>query len=181
MDEHHDNDEVRDDAGRGEDAPPLGEREWRVLLAAAGHSAFPCRDRAILSLFWHFGATVRQVTGLRAADVDLPAGTLAWPSGGGASLPLEVTRTLQTYVSLERPRHAATLFCGRGQRALTARDVDRCFRRLARVSGIRADPLSLRRAALYRLLRAAPLQALTLRPVRPPERDAARVSGREGL
>lgn len=181
MDEHHDGDEARDAEGQGEDAPPLGEREWRVLLAAAGHSAFPCRDRAILSLFWHFGATVRQVTGLRAADVDLSGGVLMWPGGGGASLPLEVAGTLQTYCSLERPRQAATLFCGRGRRALTAGDVDRCFRRVARVSGIRADPLSLRRAALYRLLRAAPLQALTLRPVRPPERDAARVGGREGL
>jgi len=153
----------------------IGNREWQRLLGAAAHTRYPCRDRSLLHLFWHLGATVRQVSALEVDSVDLRTGALVWPDGRESRIPAEALQVLNAYVSLERDRRCPRLFSGRHGRPLTPADIDRCFRCLSRFSGLRVDPLTLRRSALLRLLLAAPLRALALRPDRgaAPERLAA--------
>lgn len=148
------------------DAEPIGEREWRLLVGAAAHGRFPCRDRALLHLFWDHGATPRQVLELEAGHVDFLAGTLRWPDGGRARLAPETRTLLAAYVSMERHPRCPKLFGGRHGLPLRPADLDRLFRRVSALAGVQADPRSLHRAALLRLLRAAPLLALTLRPRR---------------
>ena len=159
------------------DAELLGEHEWKRLLAAAAHTRYPCRDRSLLHLFWQFGATVRQVVALETAQVNFLTGRLSWPDGRESRLTPEAAHLLTTYVSIERDPRCPKLFCGRHDRPLTPGDVDRLFRHLSALAGVRVDPLSLRRSALFRLLRAAPLKALALKPEKAvavePERSAS--------
>ena len=146
----------------------LGERDFQRLLQAAAHSAGPCRDRALLHLFWHFGATVRQVTTLEVAHVNFLTGRIQWAGAPEGVLPPEALHALTAYVSLERDPHCPKLFAGRHGRPLTPAEVGRMFERLSGYSGVAVDPPGLRRAALFRLIRAQPLRALcTVRGARP--------------
>ncbi len=153
----------------------IGEAEWRRLLAAAAHNRFPCRDRSLLHLFWTFGATVRQVLDLEPDHVGLLSGRLSWPDGREAVLTPEALRTLTAYMSLERHPRCPRLFCGPHGRPLSPGDIDRLFRRLSWSAGFPVDPRLLRRSALLRLLRAAPLRAFAMRPDRgaPPSSETA--------
>jgi|GEM_PF-4631483 len=144
----------------------IGEREWKRLMTAAAHSRFPCRDRSLLHLFWNFGATVRQVLALEPGHVSFLTGRLSWPDGRESRIPAEALHTLTAYVSMERHPRCPKLFCGRHGLPLSPVDVDRLFRHLSSMAGFRVDPLTLRRSALLRLLQAAPLHALALRPER---------------
>jgi integrase len=141
----------------------LGEQEFQRLLEAAAHSRYPCRDRALLHLFWDCGATVRQVVALEVGDVNFLNGRLQLQDGAReVRLPPDLLHLLTTYVSLERDPRCPTLFGGRNGRRLGPAQVGRLCRRLAAQTGIAVDPLMLRRAALARMLRVQPLLALGL-------------------
>jgi integrase len=146
---------------RAPEAGILGPAEFQRLLQAAAHSPLPCRDRAILCLFWDLAPGVHELLRLRPGDVDLQAGRLLRPDGRRCALGRETTRLLAAYASLERDRRCPRLFSGRHGRPLRAADLDRLCRRLERHTGVAVDPLRLRRAALARLLRADPLPLLS--------------------
>jgi len=138
----------------------LAAPEFQRLMQAAAHGAYPCRDRAILQIIWESGATVREVLALEPGDVDFLSGSVRWADGRRCGLAAEALRVLTTYVSLERDCRCPRLFAGRHGRPLRTCDVGRLFQRLARQTGIAVDPLALRRAAVARLLRERPIEAL---------------------
>ncbi len=152
------------------ESPPLAtplpeDTDWPRLLRGAADSACPCRDRAILHLIWWLALTAQDVVALRLQDVDLVAGTIRWGQGRSGLLPADALAALTAYVSTERARHGAALFCDRHGRPLGPAAIARIFTRLRRTTGVAVDPHTLRLAALYRLLRRDPLRALTaLRP-----------------
>lgn len=144
------------------------ERDFQRLLQAASHSACPCRDRALLQLCWHFGATVRQITALEVGHINFLTGRIQWADAPEGLLPPEALHALTAYVSLERDPRCPKLFAGRHGRPLSPAQVARMFERLSAYSGVAVDPPGLRRAALYRLIRDHPLRALcALRGSRP--------------
>ncbi len=142
---------------------PLGQGDWQQLWLAAGHSPYPCRDRALLQLFWHLGPTVVAALALRLDQIDFATSRIcATGTGGdGIAMPPEVLRALTTYVSLERPaKCGSTLFVGRHGRPLRPAAVDRAFRAMSAAGGVTADPRRLRRQALLRQLLARPVATL---------------------
>lgn len=159
----------------------LGERDFQRLLQVAAHSPSPCRDRALLHLFWQFGATVRQATALEVGHVNFLTGRVQWPDAPEGLLPPEALHALTAYVSLERDPRCPKLFAGRHGRPLSPGQIGRMFQRLSAYSGVAVDPPSLRRAALYRLIQADPLRALcAVRGARPAggQRPAEHVAAR---
>jgi integrase len=160
------------------DSPLLERSDFDRLLQAAAHSPFPCRDRAILRLFWELAPGVHELLQLRPEDVDPVGGRLSRPDGRTSTLPRETARLLSTYASMERDPHCPRLFAGRHGRPLSPGDLDRLFRALGRQTGIPVDPVRLRRAALAHLLRCDPLPVVSAwrRAAGPQERAAARCS-----
>jgi integrase len=130
--------------------------EFERLLQAAAHSALPCRDRAILRLIWEAGLRPREVTLLEPDDIDFPAGAVTRGDGRRVAVSRETVHLLTAYASIERDGRCPRLFSGRHGRPLRAADLDRLFRWLSRQSGVPADPLGVRRAAMLRALRAEP-------------------------
>ncbi|MBX6350637.1 MAG: tyrosine-type recombinase/integrase [Clostridia bacterium] len=149
---------------RGRDGALLGPREKDRLLAAAGRSATPYRDRALLQVFLAFGPSVRDVLALEVGHVNFPAARLRWPRGGdGArevSLPPDLLADLVKYVALERNPRSPALFTTRLGHPLGRQQVDRLFRRLARESGIAVTPGLLRRESFVRKLEEQPAAAV---------------------
>jgi integrase len=132
------------------------EAELERLCRAAAHSPFPCRDRAVLHMFWCLGLTVPELLLLRAEDVDCRSGRVRWGAGREGVLPAEALWALTVYMRMERPPGSLRLFAdGRGQ-PLTRPALARIFCRLARASGLRGSPQALRLAALWRAFRADP-------------------------
>jgi integrase len=142
--------------------PWLSPTDFDKLLQAADRSGHPYRDRALLHLFWHFGPSPRQVLALTLQDVNFLAGRLRWPRGGEQPLPPEVLQALTSYISFERDARCPRLFSGRRGRPLTAVQLDAFFRRLRALSGVAVTPRILRMCALYRMLRANPVRAMTV-------------------
>ena len=143
-------------------APSLLEAsDFDRLLQAAAHSPFPCRDRAILHLFWELAPGVHELLRLRPGDVDSVNGRLTRPDGRACALRRETARLLSAYASMERDPRCPRLFAGRHGRPLGPADLDRLFRTLGRQTGIPVDPVRLRRSALAHLLRSDPLAAVS--------------------
>lgn len=140
----------------------LDEGDYLALVRAAAHSASPCRDRALVHLFWHFAPTVRWVTGLQLSDFLPEDGELTWMDGRRVAPPPACLSALSTYLRVERTarKGVSHLFCGRHGLPLRAGDVDVFFRRLSTTAGVPVDPVALRRAAFDRALRQAPAGAL---------------------
>ena len=149
-------------------AEPLPEeKDWARLLCTAADSPYPCRDRAILHLFWWLALTVHDVLALRAEDVDFLCGRIRWGEGRQGLLPPEALRVLAAYASMERDPRCTRLFGGRHGRPLSRAQIASLFARLSAASGVPVSPHALRMAAIYRLLRGNPLHAFTtLRPHR---------------
>jgi site-specific recombinase XerD len=94
--------------------PDIKPDQWAAILATTdtrSRWAFRARrDRAILLMLWTTGARLSEVAGLRLTDLDLPSGSFVVHGKGGKDrqLPLlqEAEASLQTYLTLERPRSA---------------------------------------------------------------------------
>lgn len=147
-------------------AVPLPEEEdWHRLLRAAAHSPYPCRDRAVLHLFWSLGLTVPDLLALRLEDVDFLTGRVRWAGVREGLLSPDGLRSLTAYVSLERAPCCPRLFGDRHGRPLSRAQVARIFTRLQGACGVHSSPQALRLGALYRMLRRDPAHALAaLRP-----------------
>ena len=155
----------------------LEEADYLVLVRAAAHSGTPCRDRALVHLFWHLAPTVRWVTGLQISDFLAEDGELMWTDGRRILPPPACLAALRTYLRVERTarRGVSHLFCGRHGLPLRPGDVDTFFRRLSRTAGVPVDPVALRRAAFDRALREAPARALGVLRARSHEAPPAAV------
>lgn len=142
----------------------LEEADYLLLVRQAAHSATPCRDRALVHIFWHLAPTVRGVIGLRLDDFHPEDGAMGWPDGRRLTVPPPCLEALGTYLRVERaPRRGVDhLFCGRHGLPLRPDDVAALFRRLSAATGLAVDPLVLRRGAFDRSLRLAPERALGL-------------------
>lgn len=140
----------------------LGPKERERLLAAASRSRTPNRDRALLQLFMHHGATVRQVLALEIGNVNFPAGQLRWPTDGAETrLTPDLLSDLTKYVALERNPRCPSLFTTRLGHPMSATQVSGLFRRLREDSGLAVSPLALRRGCLYRWLEEQPAAAVS--------------------
>jgi site-specific recombinase XerC len=140
----------------------LDENDYLLLVRSAAHSPTPCRDRAMVHLFWHLAPTVRWVVGLQLDDFVVDEGALLWVDGRPVALPPVCLSALGTYLRVERVarRNVRHLFCGRHGWPLRPGDVATFFRRLSDTARVEVDPLVLRRAAIDRALRQAPERAL---------------------
>lgn len=140
----------------------FGPKERERLLAAAGRSSTPHRDRAVLHLFIHYGATPRQVLALEIGNVNFPAGRLHWPTAGVETrLPAELLVDLTKYVALERNPRSPSLFTTRLGHPMSIARLSALFRRLREESGIAVTPLALRRGCLHRWLEEQPVEAVS--------------------
>ena len=145
---------VKQDAGLA----VLDELDRVRLLQAAAHSGTPCRDRALVHLFWCLGPTVRQVVALNREDLVPETGALRL-AGTDVPVPLSLVQALQTYIRVERPagRASGALLCGRHGRRLAPADVRRALGRLGETAGLPVSAALLRRSALVRAVRADPI------------------------
>ena len=140
----------------------LDEDDYMTLVRVAAHSPSPCRDRALVHLFWHLAPPVRRVLDLRLEDFRADEGQIRWGDRPGVAAPTSLLQALGTYVRVERiaPRGVPYLFCGRHGRKMDLSEMAGFFRRLSRTAGFPVDPLTLRRAAFERALRNDPARAL---------------------
>lgn len=139
----------------------LGPRERERLLTVAGHSRSPYRDRALLQLFMHYGATVRQVLALEIGHVNFPAARLHWPTeGADTRLTAELLADLTRYVATERNPRCPALFTTPLGHPLDRQRVAAIFRRIRNESGLSVSPLLLRRGSLHCWLEEQPAQAV---------------------
>ena len=118
------------------------------LLGACGGDAFgPCRDRAILEVFYAGGLRLSELAGLDLGDLDLDQGVLrVWGKGGKerlAFLGKPAREALAAYLARRRALlartgapEAAPMFLNRRGGRLTSRSVARLVGKWARLAGL---------------------------------------------
>jgi integrase/recombinase XerD len=143
----------------------------RLLASCDVHTPVGCRDLAILTLLVRLGLRRSEVAGLRLADIDWRAGTIALRGKGNClervPLPPDVGRRLAEYLQHARPAKApgrtAFVRCIAPHHALSA----------SRVSTIVADAARRVLGVSMRIACATPRQQSSCVPALPCRRSAS--------